>query len=199
VVGDIAPPESDTQSSVGTLVDSIYDMKYGAFSPVIADAAGDVIAAFWARPMRTFVSDGVRARVDTARLGALIRENPAVKPGTVHAFLNSAVVTLPAADACTDGLNFRVRGLASFDSTVLVWPLDAPASGVPSSSVFTDQDARPRTLVVRFPDAVCNPGPVTALIHSDYWWDYRFDVTATSWRNGVKAREREAARLKPGS
>jgi hypothetical protein len=199
VFGDIVPSEADTQSSMRLVVDSIYELKYGAFSPLIADAASDVAAAFWSRPMRLFVTDGVRMPVDTGRLGALLRESPAVHPGTVHAFLNSAIVTLPAPATCTDGLSFDVRSLASFDSPVLIWPLDAPTDGVPRLSEFRDLTAVPRTLDIPFPDTVCGAGPVTALIHSGYWWDYRFDVTNPGWHMARPGGTRDASSRTSGS
>jgi hypothetical protein len=38
------------------------------------------------------------------------------------------------------------------------------------------------TMPVGFGEVVCDAGPLTLLVHSGYWWDFRFDVEAAEWK-----------------
>ena len=83
-----------------------------------------------------------------------------------------------------DGAEVTLRNRASFDSPILVWPLDAVPPGHVTGTEFRTLGltGATATMPVAFDVSVCDTGPLSILVHSSYWWDFRFDVEDAEWK-----------------
>lgn len=180
--GDPLPRESAADSHASSTIEALYSLDFATLVSAGSESARDVVSVLWERPLTVFASAAAKNDLDPGELGRLVRADG--RPGGTSRFLNSALVTLPRTGACVDGADVTLRNRASFDSPILVWPLDHVARGAARGMEFRTlglTGAR-ATMPVGFGEVVCDTGPLTLLVHSGYWWDFRFDVEAAEWK-----------------
>jgi hypothetical protein len=180
--GHVPPKETAADSHASATVEALYRLDFAALVAEGSASVRDVLSVLWERPLTAFIFAGARSDLDPGELGPLVRNDG--WPGGTARFLNSAIVTLPRTAACVDGADVTLRNRASFDSPILVWPLDHVAKGAARGMEFRTLGltGAKATMPVGFGEVVCDPGPLTLLVHSGYWWDFRFDIEAADWK-----------------
>jgi hypothetical protein len=183
--GPGAPHLSEQQRELDEALQDIYGGQYPALNDV--PHIGSLLLAMLRRPVVVFAQPDVPAngyRVPESAFGSLIRHGKSVPETKVEPFLNSAVVTLASPSGCADALDVVLRRRASFESAVMIWLLDPVAGTAPGLPQYQIVPALYDTSRVSFSftQPMCAAAPMTLLVHSDYWWDFRFDIVSAEWR-----------------
>ena len=129
--------------------------------------------------IQVFSSSYPKQTVDLSLVGAMLREDGHGEP--VALFLNSALITAPATEACVQNLDVTIVNRSTFDLPLLVTPLDAPKLQSVSGD-HLDVTTTPNTLTVTFERKQCGLGPHSYFISGGVWWDGRYRIENVAWR-----------------
>lgn len=180
-------PIEDLEETVAAAIRDVYTIDYSRLVPDVVGSARALVRLLVARPLVVFAHAGTARSLELSNLGPLVRRDEG--GARVQVSLNSAIVTLPSTDvgSCVKGADIDVQGRSSFDSRLMVWPLDAVPTR--AENLFAPSlGVRPSTLRIVFDTEVCGSGPATFFVHSGYWWDFRFDVTSARWLTSSTVR-----------
>ncbi|MGC4085030.1 MAG: hypothetical protein QM736_23670 [Vicinamibacterales bacterium] len=114
--------------------------------------------------------------LNTQLLGAQLRHSGLTSDR--YQYLNSVLLTVPPPPACASVLDVVVENQSSFQTPLLIVPLDPlPAASLSTFSLGSGVS----TFAFRLKQPTCEARPTTFLLHTAYWWDARFSVDEAAW------------------
>jgi hypothetical protein len=182
--GSPVPDAAEVRQHVNALIAAVENLDAPGLG-VAPAFVKDVVTLLWRRPLEVLRYSGPAATLSPSSLGRAIRgaDVHSAGPFDSQPFLGSTLLTLAPAAGCVDGFDVSVTNRATFDSPVVMWPLDTfgqRTTGVEYRTLGTQGSSA--TMPVRFAQPVCDGGAFTVLLHGSYWWDFRFDVTEARWK-----------------